>query len=278
MRRSLLPCLSVACLFAACLPAHALELVPLWTLADLPNPESVALAADGTTLYVSNVDGEGDARDGKGGIARVSLDGTMIDPHWVSGLDAPKGMALAGDRLFVSDITALVEIDVASGRIVARHDVPGSGFLNDTAIAPDGAVLVGDSARSRIHAWRDGEIRTWLEHELLAAVNGLLPEPDRLVACTMQGRLLAIDWTSKEIAVLAEGLGDCDGVAALGDGAYLASEWPGRVFRVDATGAVDVVLDTRAEGVYLNDFLLIGDRLYLPNLVPGALRAYRLSW
>ena len=269
--------IAITCLACLATTASAVELEPLWTAADLPNPESVVAAPDGESLFVSNVNGAPDARDGNGTISRLSLDGAVIDPRWAAGLHAPKGMAVLDGRLFVSDIDALVEIDLADGRLVARHPVEGAGFLNDVAVAPDGSVLVSDSARARIHAWRDGRMSAWLEHEeWLGAVNGLLAEPSRLVVSTMRGRLLAVDWASKEISVLAEGLGDGDGIAALGDGRYLVSEWPGRLFAVAGDGTNAVVLDTRAEKRYLNDFLLLGDRLYMPNIEPGAVRAYRV--
>jgi len=252
------------------------QLTPLWSAPGFANPESVALSADGTFLYVSNVDGEGGARDGRGGISRLSLEGAMLERHWATGLDAPKGMALRGNRLYVSDVTSLAELDSGSGALIARHDAPDSGFLNDVALAPDGGVLASDSAKSRIYAWRDGRMEVWLQHDLLRSVNGMLPERKRLVVSTMQGRLLAIDWKTREITELAHGLGDGDGIAALGGGAYLVSEWPGRLFHVEAGGKSSTLMDLREDKRYLNDILLVGDRLIVPNWEPGTVSAYRL--
>lgn len=253
------------------------RLTPLWTTPGFPNPESVALGADGTFLYVSNVNGEGGGKDGNGSISRLSLDGKVLQHGWATGLDAPKGLALRDARLYVSDLTQLVEVDSSSGKILARHDAPGSGFLNDVAFAPDGAVLVSDSSRSRIYAWREGRMQVWLEDDLLDSVNGLFPEAGRLVASTMQGRLLAIDWNTRAISKLAKGLGDGDGIAALEDGSYLVSEWPGRLFHVRADGASDVVLDGRKEKKFINDFLRVGDHLYVPHWEPGSVSAYRIE-
>lgn len=272
----------IACVLsmAACASpprAQVPTLVPAWSTTGLANPESVLPAAAGDVLYVSNVNGEGDARDGNGFISKVAPDGKLLEREWVTGLDAPKGLALAGGRLFVADITSLVEIDPATGRILARHAAAGAGFLNDVAATADAGVLASDSANARIYAWRDGRMQVWLEHDLLRGINGLLPEPGRLVATTMQGRLLAIDWRTRAITPLADGLGEADGVAALGDGAYLAGEWPGRLFHVAADGVVTTLLDTRATRHYWNDFLLIGDRLLVPNWEPGTLTAYRLE-
>ncbi|RNF82085.1 ATP-binding protein [Lysobacter psychrotolerans] len=253
------------------------KLEALWSTIGLANPESVVPDATGRFLYVSNVNGEGDARDGNGFIARVALDGRLLQREWATGLDAPKGLALVGNRLFVSDVTVLAEIDATTGRLVARHDAPGAGFLNDVVATPGAGILVSDSARSRIYAWRDGRMDVWLEHELLQSANGLLAQTDRLLVTTMRGRLLAVDWNTREIRTLAQGLADADGIAALDDGSFLVSEWPGRLFHVRADGTSSTLLDTRQEKRYWNDFLLRGDLLLVPNWEPGTLSAYRIS-
>lgn len=257
--------------------ASAPRLQPLWTLSGLSSPESVALSADGAFLYVSNVGGEGGERDANGYISRVSRDGRMLEQRWATGLDAPKGMALRDGKLFVSDIGRLVVIDAASGRIVSSHDAPDAGFLNDVALLPDGRVIVSDSGKQRIYVFDGTALTPWLEDPLLRSINGLLPEPGRLVVTTMQGRLLAVDWTSRAITVLAEGLGDGDGVARLQDGGYLVSEWPGRLFHVRPDGSHVVIQDDREAERYMNDFLLLGDVLLVPNWKPGTLSAYRLA-
>lgn len=270
--------LGLTLLVASCGQARpSVELVLEWRLAGLANPESVALSADRTFLYVSQVGGDASAKDGEGFIAQVSLDGRLINQAWVSGLDAPKGIALADGVLYVADIDRLVAIDAISGAVRASIAIPSAEFLNDVAIAPDGTVLIADSSSGRIYSVAENTPSMWRQHELLDSVNGLLPEPDRLVASTMQGRLLAIDYETREIMVLAEGLGDADGVAALGDGRYLVSEWPGLVHAASMDGTHDTILDTRDEAMLMNDFLLVGDRLFVPHWEPGALSAYRVG-
>src|SRR5207237_1242927 len=97
-----------AALAAACNGAGAQggpegDWAPLWTLSGLAEPESVAASPDGRTLYVANVGGEGDVRDGNGFISRVSPSGKLIQREWVRGLDAPKGAVVSGGKLYVSD-------------------------------------------------------------------------------------------------------------------------------------------------------------------------------
>lgn len=256
-------------------PAPRLEQV--WRIAGLANPESVALSNDGTFLYVTNVNGEGDAEDGNGFISRVSLEGEMLEREFATGLDAPKGIMVGGDALYVADINELVVLDAATGAIRRRVPIPGAVFLNDLTFAADGQVLMADSATQRIYGVRSDAAEIWLEHELLDSINGFLPEEDRLLVTTMAGRLLAIDYESRAISVLAEGLGNADGVAALGEGRYLVSEWPGLMHVVNtADGAHETIMDTQAEDRFLNDFLLVGDILYQPHWEPSELTAYRV--
>ncbi|MBL8549156.1 MAG: hypothetical protein JNJ73_04180 [Hyphomonadaceae bacterium] len=259
---------------AAAAPAQiALERV--WVAEGLADPESAALSADGAFLYVSNVAGEGEAKDGVGFIARVGVDGRLLQRDFVTGLNAPKGLVRLGDKLFVSDIDVIVRIDAASGRIEQRFPAPGARFLNDVALAPDGRIFATDSDAGRIYALRDGAVSVWIEDPLLAAANGLLPEPDRLFVATMAGRLLAIDYATRAIETRAEGLGDADGVVRVGDD-FLISEWPGLLHQVRADGSKTTLLDAKSAQIFQNDILLVGDMLYIPNWRPGTLTAYRV--
>lgn len=278
-------CVAAALALAACAgeaPAPsadngAVRLEQVWRLGGFSNPESVELSADQSFLYVTNVNGEGDARDGNGFISRVSIDGAMLDPDFVTGLNAPKGIALRDGALYVADIDQLVLIDAATGAVRRRAPAPGAQFLNDLTFTPSGQGLIADSGGARIYAFNDSGVEVWLEHELLDSINGFLPEPERLVVTTMAGRLLAIDYQSRAITVLAEGLGNGDGVAALGGGRYLVSEWPGLMHVVNtADGSHETILGTQEERRFMNDFLVVGDVLYQPHWEPSELTAYRV--
>jgi hypothetical protein len=83
---------------------------PLRETTGLKTPESALPNPTGSFAYVSNTDGNPTEKDGNGCISKVSLDdGKILDIKWAKGLDAPKGMALVKDRLFVSEIDRLVD-------------------------------------------------------------------------------------------------------------------------------------------------------------------------
>ncbi len=82
-------------LLLGALPAlaqHKLE--QLWLTPELPTPESVLYVVDSKApyLFVALIDGQGDGVDGKGGIAKLATDGSVVDKNWLTGLNAPKGM------------------------------------------------------------------------------------------------------------------------------------------------------------------------------------------
>ncbi|MFZ6014466.1 MAG: ATP-binding protein, partial [Bacteroidota bacterium] len=55
-------------------------------------PESVLFDSKANLLYVSNIDGKSNEKDGKGFISKLSPDGKIIAMEWATGLNAPKGM------------------------------------------------------------------------------------------------------------------------------------------------------------------------------------------
>ena len=95
-----------------------------------------------------------DAKDGVGFISKVSPDGKMVEAEWVKGLNAPKGLVMSGDKLYVSDVDQLVEIDVNSGKVTNTWTAEGSQFLNDTA-----ADSAGRAHRQRATAGRAARAR-----------------------------------------------------------------------------------------------------------------------
>lgn len=275
-----LSALVTALVLAACAgaaPSGPVALEPLWRTEGFAEPESVAISGDGKTLYVSNVAGEAGAKDGVGFISRVSPQGAIMEREWVKGLNAPKGMAIAGGRLFVSDVDALTVIDIARGAVEARIVIDGASFLNDVVAAPDGAVLVSDSRGAKIYAVRDGAASVWLADPQLAAVNGLTIEGREPLVSTMQGKVLRVNLATRAISIVAEGIGNGDGVSSLGGGHYIVSEWPGRIFHVTPDGANTVLLDTREARTLQNDFLLVDDTLYVANMLPGAVTAWTVK-
>jgi outer membrane protein assembly factor BamB len=125
----------------------------LWETPDsLMTNESVLFDDASGTIYVANIDGGPAEKDGKGSIAIISKEGKIVNPAWISGLNAPKGMAIANGKLYVTDIDELVEIDIAASKISKKWKVDGAEFLNDAA-AHNGTVYFTDMNKGKVHSF-----------------------------------------------------------------------------------------------------------------------------
>src|SRR5688500_8606753 len=117
------------------------------------NPESVRYDSAQDVFFVSNMVGYGSYEDGIGYISRVSaadprLAAVFIESgHGGVELNAPKGMAIHGNTLWVADIDVLRGFDRRTGVPLATIDFASHGavLLNDVAVAPGGELRVTDT-------------------------------------------------------------------------------------------------------------------------------------
>lgn len=249
------------------------ELEQLWVSTDFSSPEGVAFFGD--TLLISNVVGDATQRDGKGWISRVSKEGKILEEKWVSGLNAPKGMAVHNGLLYVADIDTFHIINIETGEHISSFTIEGAGFLNDVTVW-NGDVYVSDSARKTIHKLNENGYQPWLTAPILSGVNGLLGHEDRLIASTMTKGLLVSINADGIIEELASGMVDADGIASLGNGNFLVSSWTGRIWHVGSDGTATSIVDTQAQGINQNDLTKVGDMIVVPNWSPGTVTAWRV--
>jgi sugar lactone lactonase YvrE len=261
-----------------------------WQTEGLQQPESVVFDAEREVFYVSNVAGEPMDRNGEGHISRVGPEGELLEAAWVSGLDAPKGLALHDGVLYVADIDRLIAIDVEEGAIAETYEAQGAQFLNDVTADDQGRVYVSDMMANAI--WRlDGDqFELWVEDEALEQPNGLLAEEDRIVvgswgvmtdgfATQIPGHLKTVDLESGEVASLGDGtpVGNLDGVEPDGQGGYLVTDWmAGALLRIDPEGKFEQLLDLNqgsADHTWLEDQRLA----VIPMMSDGQLLAYRIE-
>lgn len=250
------------------------DLSQVWVTAGFEAPEGVAV--DGDVLYISNVAGEGDAKDGEGWISRVSMDGTVLEEKWIEGLNAPKGLGISDGKLFVSDYDAYHVIDIARGEIENTYPVEGAGFLNDIAVWQNG-VYLSDSGSARIFQIDVNGYKEWLADERLGGVNGLWPDGDRLLIATMSSGSLLETRGARDLTEIATGMDNADGIAVLDDGSYLVSSWPGQIWHVSNTGDATELHNTVDDTIYQNDLTRVGDLIIVPNWQPGTVTAWRLG-
>lgn len=255
-------------------PPATPQLQQAWVAEGFDAPEGVVLAPDGNYL-ISNVLGDGEAKDGDGYVCRLSPEGELIERYFAAKLNAPKGMAIKDGILYVADIDEVVTFDAMTGQDRTAIEVPGAGFLNDMTVW-HGEVLVSDSATGRIMRIADGQAETWLEDARFGGINGLLADGDRLLVTTMNtGALLSVS-QDRRITEIARGMEDADGIGLVPGGGYLVSSWPGRIHYVSEDGGVTTLIDTRNSGTFQNDLSVFGDTVIVPNWEPGTVTAWKV--
>lgn len=240
--------------------------------------ESVLYDKDKDVLYVSNINGAPDGKDGNGFISKVSLDGKVTELQWVKGLDAPKGLGLVNGKLFVTDIDRIHEIDVNTGKISKTHKVDGAKFLNDITTDSAGRVYASDSGSGEIVAIENGKLSKWTTG--LNGPNGLLAENGTMLAALWAGNALqSIDMASKQVTMKTDSVLEADGIEAIGDGSYVISSWSGMVHYIDNDSKLFTLIDSRADSINAADIEYIQEKnlLLVPTFMANTVRAYELS-
>ena len=223
----------------------------------MKTPESVRYDPELDVYYISNINGNPSQHDNNVFIAILRADSTGAPARiLVQGgkngvtLDAPKGLALSGDTLWVADIDHVRAFDRKTGAKLADIDLTSqkATFLNDVAIGGDGAVYVTDTGiafsatGSQTHPGTDQIFRisggraTALRPDSLYAPNGITWDK-------ANGRFILGGFAAKAVQAwkpgdkqptpIVDGPGQYDGVEVLSDGRILVTSW--------ADGTVDVV-------------------------------------
>ena len=245
-------------------------------------PESVLYDASGNTLYVSNINGRPTEKNGRGFISKVSLDGKIEVLKWAVGLNAPKGSAIHGSRLYVSDIDRLVEIDLKTGRISAKYPAAGARFLNDVVTDASGHVYVSDmsSKNSVIYRLAQGRMTVWLKGRDISNPNGLFMEEKRLmVGNSGDGSIKAVNLADKKITTIARVGSGIDGLRSDGRGNYFISDWKGKTSLVTASAKVIGLIDTTSSKINSADLEYIKTRklLLIPTFFDNRVVAYEVE-
>jgi len=270
--------LLAALLTAASLSAQAQNtLTEIWaTEATILVPESVFYSATDKLLYVAQIDGKPGEKDGKGAIGKVGLDGKIVDLNWVTGLNAPKGMGKIGSKLYVADVTDIVEIDFKTGKILKKYPVEGAKFLNDLTIDSKGNIYVSDSDMHKVHLLKDGKVST--HYETLTRPNGLLAVGSDLLILD-SGSLIRLD-ANKKPTTIAEGFDkSTDGIEQVKPGEYIVSCWAGVVYYVKSDGSKELILDTRPATSNTADigYDPVKKIVYVPTFFKNSVVAYQLK-
>lgn len=240
---------------AACAPKDQAVPTPvatlLWSVGGFQSPESMQHDPAQDVYFVSNINGNLSARDDNGFISRVTVDGKVDSLHFIQGgrggvvLNAPKGLVVKGDTLWVADIDAVRGFDTHTGAPLATIDLRGwnAKFLNDITVGPAGALYVTDTgilfdARGQMsHPGPDRIFRISAGQALplVLSQSDALANPNGIFWDARHAQFIMAPFGSTSIFVLnpddsvptaiAHGAGQFDGVDVLADGRVVVSSW-----------------------------------------------------
>ena len=265
----------------SCSQAQTVDLKPIWeTDTTLRTPESVLFEPGQSVLYVACINGNPSLENKSSYIAKLGLNGKVIQLKFTDNLNSTKGMGILGDKLYVTEMTQVAEIALATGKILNRYSIEGAKFLNDIAIdTGKGVVYVTDSNDSKVWAIANGKASLVLAGDPLKGTNGLLFETDQLLIGNGDGSLLSLNPATKQLTTLAKGMGGIDGIVALGNKTYMVTEWGGKIWYVHADGKTELKLDTSSQKINSADigYNPATQTLFVPTFFHNTVKAYSLK-
>lgn len=223
-------------------------------------PESVRYDSELDVYYVSNINGNPSQKDNNGFIARIRADSTGVVTLLAEGgkkgvtLNAPKGIALKGDTLFVADIDALRMFNRRTGASLGSVDLRAqkATFLNDVAIGPDGVYItdtgiVFDAKGGMSHPGVNRIFKVSGKTVTEAAKGDSLGNPNGIAWDGANNRFVLAPFGGPSVqawspgqavpTALAAGPGGYDGIEVLPSGDILVSSWTDSTVNVVRGGA-----------------------------------------
>lgn len=264
---------------------NAVQVEKIWESEKvLKVPESVIFDSSRAQLYIANINGKPLDRDGDGFISIMTLDGEIEELYFAEGFDAPKGMAILNEKLYVSDIDTLKVVDLNTGEIVKTYEIDEAVFLNDVVVTKEGVIYVSDysSENSAVYKIADGEIVKWLDEMDLNTErpNGLWLEDEVLVIGTKQGTIYKANLQTKEIDTYKTNIGvnGIDGLLPFDETHYITSDWAGRVYISDDLGS-ELIIDGTAQKINAADIWYdqTSKRLYIPTFFDNRIISYEVK-
>lgn len=267
-------------------PAEVKTEVKTKVIDGFSSPESVIADRDGKRFFVSNMGEklEPSAKDGDGFISELKPDGVIVNRKFLPRtgvLNSPKGMAIIGQTLFVTDVDRVVGFDLSTREQVFEIDFSAEKtvFLNDLTVFDDKTLFVSATDTGKVYKISLGEKPSFtLLQEGIAGANGLYydRDNDRLFVVGFgdgkraNGELWVIYLRDNQHKKLTGPLGLLDGVALVQDRRIYFTDWvafdkPGilRVYDLmtgelssiklseDVRGPADFYYDSRSNAIWL---------------------------
>lgn len=217
------------------------------------HPESLIYSAQHKAFFSTNV-ASGNPLETKkvSYLSKISEDGKTVEAKWVMGLQAPKGLTVAGDDLYFTDVNKIVRVSISKKKVTKTWPVKDAKFLNDTAVDAEGNVYISDMFSDVIYKISKDKLSVWVKDARIAGSNGLFTDGKE--------HLIAVKWgtdvdsktfmaknigdvaivplaKTSDIQVVKDLQGHLDGIAPDAQGTLWISDWiSGDVYAMKKNG------------------------------------------
>lgn len=224
-------------------------------------PEAVYFDKKRDIYLISNINGKPLDKDDNGFISKMTPDGKLT-LKFIDGADpkielnAPKGLTISGDTLYVADIDRVRLFDALTGLPKGEVLLPGATFVNAVATGKDGIIYATDSGLDASFTSTGTDavyvIKNQKAEKLLASAeklgdpNGVLgAEGGAWVATFGSGEIYFVSDTGEQKSVQKMPKGKNDGIVIADDGRFFVSSWeasaifagkPGEEFHQEISG------------------------------------------
>lgn len=251
-----------------------------WQINGFDQPESALYDKKRQQVIVSNINGSAMDKNGLGYLSRLSPAGKILEKKWITGLDAPKGMAILGDILFIADIQQLHLVDLTKNERIDTFHIPQSQLLNDVT-AGKGKVWITDFLGHTIWQYHQGRISQFFYSDYLSHPNGIHQTGTDLLLASwgselqsdfstrFKGHLWHLDIKRQQLRKHPNGqkIGNLDGITVLNQTIY-SSDWMSGNLLATHPGQKTIILENFGSG--LADISQIDTDLLLPHMQKGS--------
>lgn len=228
-------------------PQHQAPAVTILSDVGFKTPESVYFDRKRDVYFVSNINGAPTDVDNNGFISRLTPqdDGQFkIDLKFIDAqkngvtLNAPKGLTVSGDTLYVADIDRVRKFDAETGAAQGEIVFEGATFVNDLATGADGSIYVSDTGLTPAFSPNGTDaiyrlsvkdkVKKLISGTKLGGPNGLIATEGGVWVTTFgSGELYWISDKGEKSSVQKLPHGQNDGVVFSSSGDLLISSWEG---------------------------------------------------
>ncbi len=255
-----------------------------------------SVTTDGKFIYAADIGKELNptTKDGDGQIIKLDRKGKILDANLVKEkLDAPKGLAINKEILFINDIDRLLAIDLKTGTKLYEIDFSeDTSFLNDIVVWDTNTLFVSATDKSKLYKVNlanksYSEIKTDV---IISGINGLFcyKKANRIYVNGFgsdnkpNGIIGYINLKDNTFTRISNLEGYYDGIFISNDvlfvSNWVAFEKKGIIQGIGIYGSNKVITINTSELIAgPADFIILNDQLIVPGMMTGEIHFIKLD-